>query len=277
MNRIAIAKETIQITVTGEYQYNSETVFLPEADFDSVVVITPELAQELLDDPLPDPEQNAPCKIEVTTEDTFSAAQRLGEALVLNFANAHHPGGGFLLGATAQEEALCRCSTLYASINSTAAAEMYRYNNLHIRATDSDYMLLSRDVSGFRDPNCELLPEPFSAAVITAPAPNRRGAAVLTGKKTLEQTFLHGEDTMVLDDAAHTVVAFRREHIREAFHQLLHISPTLLGSLRGEFAVAVFGIFAQQSDPAEHILSQLREFAEAVSLGKDGVGLRIIL
>ena len=190
MNRIAIAKETIQITAAGEYQYNSETVLLPAADFDSVVVITPTQAQELLDEPLPDPEQNAPCKIEVTTEDTFAAAQRLGDALVLNFANAHHPGGGFLLGATAQEEALCRCSTLYASINSTAAAEMYRYNNLHIRATDSDYMLLSRDVSVFRDPNCELLPEPFSAAVITAPAPNRRGAAVLTGKKTLEQTFL---------------------------------------------------------------------------------------
>ena len=95
--------------------------------------------------------------------------------------------------------------------------------------------------------------------------------------RQLEQTLLHGEDAMVLHDAAHTVVALRREHIREALHQLLHISPTLLGSLRGEFAVAVFGIFTQQTDPAEHILSQLREFAEAVSLGKDGVGLRIIL
>jgi len=32
---------------------------------------------------------------------------------VLNFANAFHPGGGCIMGAKAQEEYLCRCSTLY--------------------------------------------------------------------------------------------------------------------------------------------------------------------
>ena len=191
MNNIAIAQETIKITGRREYQYHGETVRLPAKDYDSVVVITPELAQELLSDPLPEPERNSPCKTEVTTEDTFAAAQRLGNALALNFANAHRAGGGFLLGANAQEEALCRCSTLYASITSADASEMYRFNNTHIRATDSDYMLLSRDVCVFRDHHCELLPEPWETAVITAPAPNRRGAAVFTSKNTLAETFLH--------------------------------------------------------------------------------------
>ena len=32
---------------------------------------------------------------------------------VLNFASASNPGGGVTLGASAQEESICRCSTLY--------------------------------------------------------------------------------------------------------------------------------------------------------------------
>ena len=190
MNNIRIAHETIKITQMREYQCGDETILMPPADYDSVIVIQPETAKELLGAPLPEEKGFAPCRILLTTDDSFTAAQPLENALVLNFANAHHAGGGFMLGANAQEEALCRCSTLYASITSDSAAEMYRFNNTHIRATESDYMLLSRDVLVFRNHKLELLKKPFRTAVITAPAPNRRGAAAFTSKKTLEETFL---------------------------------------------------------------------------------------
>ena len=57
--------------------------------------------------------------ISVTGERSFQAAMRLhGESLesriaVMNFANAFHPGGGVRKGSSAQEESLCRTSTLY--------------------------------------------------------------------------------------------------------------------------------------------------------------------
>lgn len=202
MNNIAIAHETINITGLREYRIGEDTVLLPKADYDSVIVITPEAAEDLLHVDLPAEQRKVPCKTEVTTEDTFTAAHRLGNALALNFANAHHAGGGFMLGANAQEEALCRCSTLYASITSAAASEMYRYNNTHLHPTESDYMLLSQEVCVFRDEKCNLLKEPFSTAVITAPAPNRRGAAVFTSKKVLEQTFLR-RTAIILRAAVH--------------------------------------------------------------------------
>lgn len=187
---IQVARETIGITKAGRYLWKEETRVLPEGDFGAVEVISPEYGAELLGRDYSGILKREMCRIEVTNEDSFLAAARLERPLVLNFANAHHPGGGFLIGARAQEEALCRGSTLYASISSEKAKEMYRYNNTHPGAVESDYMLLSPEVCVFRDIGCEPLEWPFMASVITAPAPNQRGAALFALGDRIRETFL---------------------------------------------------------------------------------------
>ena len=189
MNLISIANETIQIYEKAKYEVNEHTVSFPEGNYAEVEVITPQMGEALLNKAFPIPENAGMCRIVIKNSDSFAAARDHDKTLVMNFANAHNPGGGFRLGATAQEEALCRCSTLYASITSKAASEMYKFNNTHVSSVESDYMLVSPDVLVFRDEKLNLLEQPFKTAVITAPAPNRFGAAILASGKTISETF----------------------------------------------------------------------------------------
>ena len=112
--------------------------------------------------------------IEVANETTFNALARLekngGHLGCLNFASAKNPGGGFLTGAQAQEEALARASALYPCL--LQAPAYYERNRANRSAIYLDLLIYSPQVPFFRNDAGDLLERPILASVITAPAPN---------------------------------------------------------------------------------------------------------
>lgn len=122
-----------------------------------------------------------PAKIIVSGKRSFEAAQAYAgfQTCVLNFASATNPGGGVVWGSTAQEECLCRCSTLYANLTAHKLwrpfYEAHRDQNNPLYNDDCIYtpnvVVFKTDT---REP--ELLPQDvwWNVNVITCAAPNLR-------------------------------------------------------------------------------------------------------
>ena len=124
-----------------------------------------------------------PCKVIVTKERSLQAAQKyIKQGLstaVLNFASATNPGGGVSKGSSAQEECLCRCSTLYKNITTDIA--ITNFYQPHRRAKNALYnndCIYTPGVVVFKsDTNePELLDKKdwYAVDVITCAAPNLR-------------------------------------------------------------------------------------------------------
>lgn len=91
--------------------------------------------------------------ISVTKERTLEAVQRLQKTFpdakiaAMNFANAFYPGGGVKSGASAQEECLCRCSTLYPCISAESMlSTYYRHHRLLKDDLATDSLIYTPDV-----------------------------------------------------------------------------------------------------------------------------------
>jgi uncharacterized protein (TIGR02452 family) len=180
---IAIAKATMEFTEDFIRKTGRD-------DCAKVEVYSPERLEVIeLDDEnyFANFQKSAGASYSVVNADSFEAAFGMEKSLVMNFANAHRPGGGFLNGARAQEESLCRCSTLYKSISSKEAREMYDYNNLIKEPCDSDYMLLSPNVYVYRTASGEVLDFPYWTSVVTVPAPDRCRAASRVPQDELDE------------------------------------------------------------------------------------------
>jgi len=111
-------------------------------------------------------------RITVSNETTLGAGHRLTTAgfrpLALNFANGVSPGGGFLGGARAQEEVLCRSSGLYATLRGD---HMYDVHRRQESDDSSDWAILSPDVPVFRSDAGTTLGSPWPLSFITCAAP----------------------------------------------------------------------------------------------------------
>ena len=85
------------------------------------------------------------------------------------------PGGGVTKGSNAQEECLCRCSTLYNVLSDPKFDKIfYRPHKEHGNALHNNDAIYTPDIQIIKSDNYNLLYRPFSVNVITCAAPNLR-------------------------------------------------------------------------------------------------------
>ena len=166
--------------------------------------------------------------------------------LVLNFANYIYPGGGFLNGALAQEEALCSVSNLYFLLSHLGSSYYLRHRtNLphldsvcrHLYGNESLFTsqvsLISNEDGSF------ITQEPYGFDVLTTAAPNFRQLLNSNIDKSLAT--YHGLKTM----------ASRIDHIMAC---ILNLPYTYDRIILGAFGCGVFG------NNAEYVAALFKQY-----------------
>lgn len=143
--------------------------------------------------------------VQVCNQTTLIASRSLIQEgfnpIALNFANGIAPGGGFLHGAKAQEEVLCRSSALYSTLLDDP---MYDYHSKRQLPDSSDWVIYSPKVPVFRSDDGLEYDEPWVLSFLTcaAPyAPTVPNAADLLKKRihrVLSVATIYGYETLVL-------------------------------------------------------------------------------
>ena len=157
--------------------------------------------------------------VSVSPYSSFEASMALrrkfrdSKIAVHNFASATDPGGGVREGSRAQEESLCRCSTLYPVLNTEALQQSYygyhrqfrdmRYTDRCIYSPGILIIKTDTDMPERMD-----MKEWCQVDVITCAAPNLSGKVYGSGRRA-------GFEPIAVDDDE-----LKRLHKRRAEHML---------------------------------------------------------
>jgi uncharacterized protein (TIGR02452 family) len=202
---VSIAKETLAVLKQKHYTSPSGKVVDISTSLDAAIKGT---ILYKTDAELPDTDwETFTPTIEVLNETTARAAVRLlalgkTDIVALNFASARNVGGGFLAGALAQEEDLCRASGLYACTKSKPV--FYNENILLDGPFYTDNVIYSPKVPFFRDSYHNFLEAPFELSIISSPAPNLSSlTGRIEGLEAKTKGILRERAIRILDIAAH--------------------------------------------------------------------------
>lgn len=184
-------------------------------------------------------------EIQVANETTLQAGHRLldgsHKVLALNFANGISAGGGFLHGARAQEECLCRSSSLFLTLEHDP---MYAAHAKRPTPDSTEWSILSPEVPVFRLDDGAILDEPYLLSFLTCAAPfaptvgKAKSAELMKLRihRVLEIAHSYGYDSLVL--GAWGCGAFDNDPVATA----QHFKEALLGDYAGAFSTIVFAI-----------------------------------
>lgn len=184
-------------------------------------------------------------RVQVINETTLGASRRFVEGrsntLALNFANGVQPGGGFLNGARAQEEVLCRSSALFHTLKGD---EMYLYHHRRPRPDSSAWAIYSPAVPVFRADCGTELENPWLLNFVTCAAPYAPSIGQPESRELLQKRIhrvlaiarAYGYSNLVL--GAWGCGAFRNDPHRTA----ADFREALENDFQGAFADVVFAI-----------------------------------
>ena len=167
-DNLLMLQDTLDILEKGSYQLQGKTVSLKlsRVQMEEVQVYLPRDVERIC---------NAKdfihvhvlgrCRYGCENKDSFTLARENAKlfsfflqrkdakpVLVLNLANPIHPGGGVRRGARAQEEDLCRKSSLLISLESMKAKVYYDYNRSLITNMGADALMIHPQVEIIKDP-----------------------------------------------------------------------------------------------------------------------------
>lgn len=204
-NELSMLQDTLQILEQGCYEKNGKKVKLKlsRQEMEEVTVLLPEDVAYYGSRPefKPPYVMGGRCGHGCENMDSYELARkRLGSSylysrhdsglLVLNLANPVYPGGGVRKGARAQEEDLCRKSSLLLSLESRTASQYYEYNKRLCTYMGSDALMITPKVEIIRDEKGELLEDTAVVSVLTCAAPMvSRGKEGLSGSEYEEMVY----------------------------------------------------------------------------------------
>jgi len=268
--RAKVAQETLDIFRRGYYEHNGKQVpcrsiftteflsedyikgiSLPQSDFDPRYTFA---------------------HTSVVTEVIEYSGAHCG---VLNFASAKNPGGGFLNGSLAQEEALATSSDLF--LSQLQAREMYDINKNFRSALYTHNMIYSRGVTFIRTSGMKLLPYTMNANVLTSPAvnagayyKNERGD-IVTVLATMEERMRYifhvfaekGDTTIILGAYGCGVFENDANDVADIFFRLL-----LDEGLERYFREIVFAIFDPKGCQIDAFMRYCKRVKRATLVGR---------
>jgi len=174
--RRLIAEETVEIQNRGSYRLNGKEVNFQEsqrqAEAGSILLGATEIAVAV--EKTRPPASGSKAKFSVLNASVVRVVHDLCRKNispgVLNFASAKNPGGGFLNGSMAQEEALAMASGLYNTQLQNFG--YYETNRCSLSPFYETGAIYSPHVPFFRDENYALVSNVNTASVLTMPAVN---------------------------------------------------------------------------------------------------------
>lgn len=177
LESIEMLLNTLGIFERGFYEIGDKRipVQLSKEEQTKIQVFLPEELEKIRasEDKMPQFHEAQKIEFKCFNKDSFTVAREMKEkkVLVLNLANPVHPGGGVRRGAKAQEEDLCRKSSLLCSLESEEAGKYYAYNKAKHSYMATDALMITPQVEVIRDEQGRLLPESAIVSVLTCAAP----------------------------------------------------------------------------------------------------------